>query len=129
MYDAGIVQQYHFLLAYYAAWRQHNPHNAEKPEGPDIARIEAVAGQFRQVASNSSNDQAALQLVMLLMWLWFYAKSSAKTGDGRPVSRKLTWGPILEPVPLNPASHGLLPASAPVLSLCQYDHLPAVADA
>lgn len=65
---------YVWMLALAAAWQQHAD---DEPQGPQMARVDAQAGQLSQPASNAANDLAALAFISLLLWCYYCAKLTA----------------------------------------------------
>lgn len=90
----------------------------------DMLRAVAVAGCFRSPPGNAANDQPAALLILVLFWWQACAKYRAKLAGSSPFSRKLSGPAILTPIPLNPAWLRAFPVPAPLLALCQNDHLP-----
>lgn len=96
----------------------------DDPPGLEMARIDAVAGQFRQPASNAANDQQAALLILVLIWWLACAKYRAISSGFGSGTCKLTGRSFLPVILREPACLRLFPVSALLLALCQNDHLP-----
>lgn len=90
---------YVWMLALAAAWQQHAD---DEPPGPQMARVDAQAGQLHQPNSHAANDLTALALVSLLLWCYYCAKWTAISFIFSARSFKIAafdWGAEITPHP------------------------------
>lgn len=121
-------QQYLWMLALIAAWRQDGIGDLLGDGGDlGVACISAIAGTLQHHASRSANDLTARLFVLWLFLVAFYAKSRAKSPAIRSVTRKIDAPSFFAVVSLNPAWLRLFQPSPPAPPLCQTEHLPTAA--
>lgn len=114
---------YLWVLALISAWRQAAD---DDPLGPQMARVDAQAGQLHQPDPNAANDLAAFLLVLVLFWWWNCAKYRARNvvfGLKRLKSVPNEWQARNAP---EPAPFLALPAFSRSVPLCQIARPPSV---
>ena len=73
------------------------------PGAPMMESVEAVAGRLRAPVNQAANEMAAVMFILVLVWLWDYANSRAKSVNSEAVLRKITRSQISEASAAKPA--------------------------
>lgn len=116
------MHNYAWLLAAFLVWKQQdNPPD----DTPASARYYAHAGQLPPQPGNAANDTAEIALILLLIWHLACAKYHANQPGISSKTCKLTITAFFPQPARKPACLQAFPVSAPLLALCQIDHLPA----